>query len=249
MTEIAAIPPDTTSTVAGDPNVPFQKMAGRDDLLRELFDNLCLAWKPSIVCDIGAFNGDESFRFAHLLPGSLILAFEGSPTNFRQFYIDNDRFSRVPNFRAVHRAIADHDGEISFNILDAGEAADWRRAANSLLPRTDGEASKVVTVPCATLASSLGLNVIEKNTFALWIDVEGALDKVLLGAEPVLRRTLFLRAEVEWKELWSGQKLAPELKQMISSYGFDLVGDSYIPDGFDQSDVLFINRNAAALAG
>ncbi|WP_052208241.1 FkbM family methyltransferase [Croceibacterium mercuriale] len=226
-----------------DPSVPFQKMRGRDDLLRDIFDQLCLICCPSLICDIGAFNGDESYRFAHLMPESTVFAFEASPQNYQQFYVDSARFASVPNFHVSHRAITDYDGEIAFNVLDADEANDWQRGANSILQRTDGVTSKSVTVPCSTLDASFGGNVIDRNTFALWIDVEGALDKVLAGAQKVLSKTLFLRAEVEWKECWVGQKLASELKEMIGAYGFSLVGDSHVPQAYDQSDVLFINNN------
>lgn len=248
MSEITVTQPEDAAVVE-DPSVPFQKMNGRDALLREIFDNFCKMYQPSYICDIGAFNGDESFRFAAAMPDSTVVAFEASPRNYKQFYLDSNRFADVPNFHVLHRAIADYNGEITFNVLDAGESSDWRRAANSILSRTDGVASTAVTVPCSTLDACFGANVIKRNTFALWIDVEGALDKVLAGATEVLKRTLFLRAEVEWKELWAGQVLAPQLKELISAYGFDLVGDSYVSSAFDQSDVLFVNRRLGELIG
>lgn len=232
-----------------DPSFPFQRMSGRDALLRDVFDNLCKLYSPSYICDIGAFNGDESYRFAQLIPDSTVVAFEGSPRNYQQFYVESSRFANLPNFRINHCAVTDYTGEITFNVLDAGDEGDWRRAANSIMARTDGVQASAVTVPCATLDACFGANIICRNTFALWIDVEGALDKVLLGAQNILKRTLFLRAEVEWKEFWQGQTLAPELKKMIASYGFELLADSHLPNAYDQSDVLFINQNIAELTG
>ncbi|WCM29071.1 FkbM family methyltransferase [Sphingomonas sp. QA11] len=243
----AAIDSVDNGAVTEDPNIPFQRMSGRDDLLRDIFDSHCKIYQPSYICDVGAFNGDESYRFAAAMPESTVVAFEASPRNYKQFYLDSERFANLPNFRINHRAISDYNGEITFNVLDAGEANDWRRAANSILPRTDGVASTAVTVPCSTLDASFGANIIKRNTFALWIDVEGALDKVLLGAQEVLKKTLFLRAEVEWKEFWSGQKLAPEMKELIASYGFELLGDSHLPNAYDQSDVLFVNKRLGDL--
>ena len=230
-----------------DPSLPFYRMSGRNDLLREIFDNHCKLYRPSFICDIGSFNGDESFRFANNFPESSVFAFEACPQYYREFYLENDRFTTLPNFHIKHRAIGDQNGEISFNVLEAGEANDWRRGANSILPRTDGAIYREVTVPCSTLDSCFGKNVIRRNTFALWIDVEGALDKVLAGAKEVLSQTMFIRAEVEWKELWVGQKLAPELKKLIASHGFYLVGDSYIPNAYDQSDVIFVNKRIVEL--
>lgn len=246
VTEAAA---GAVPAVPTDPNIPFTKMSGRDELLRQIFDNLCTTLKPTIVCDVGAFNGDESWRFAQLLPESTIVAFEASPQNYNQFYVENDRFSAIANFRINQLAVADYNGEITFNVLDAdNSSADWRRAANSILARTDMATAKQVRVPCITLDNYFGSYTIQDNTFAMWLDVEGALDKVLAGAKEVLQKTLFLRAEVEWKELWAGQKLAPELKTMIESYGFQLLADSFLPDAYDQSDVVFVNKRLLEIA-
>lgn len=228
---------------ATDPSIPFTMMRARDELLRQLFDNLCTTFKPSIVCDVGAFNGDESWRFSALLPKSNIIAFEGSPQNYQQFYIENERFKCLPNFRINHLVVTDYVGEISFNVLNSdNDFVDWRRGANSVMERVDDVTSTQVTVPCVTLDSYFGVPTVEANTFAMWLDVEGALDRVLAGAHEVLKKTLFLRAEVEWKELWRGQKLAPELKATIEGFGFQLLGDSFIENGYDQSDVVFLNR-------
>lgn len=242
MTELAAIEAPAVTEPVTDPNIPFTKMVARNEILRQIFDNLLVAFKPTIVCDIGAFNGDESWRFAHLLPESKVVAFEASPNNYRQFYVENDRFKSVPNFRINHKAVADYSGELTFNELDAeDDAADWRRASNSILTRTDGNTAHQVTVPCTTLDSYFGTYAIQDNTFAMWLDVEGALDKVLAGAQEVLKKTLFLFAEVEWTEKWDGQKLAPELKEIIEGYGFQLLADTFLPKGYDQSDVVFVN--------
>jgi FkbM family methyltransferase len=234
-------------TLASDPSYPFQKMNARDDILREIFDSFCQIYQPSFICDIGAFNGDESFRFATAMPDSMVMAFEASPRNYNKFYVNNRRFDHLPNFRVTNRVIADYVGEIPFNVLDAGDSDDWRLGANSILTRTDGDNGQSVTVPCSTLDACFGKSVISRNTFALWVDVEGALDKVLAGSQQVLKRTLFLRAEVEWREFWQGQKLAPELKSLIESYGFSLVADSFVPAAYEQSDVLFMNKDLKSL--
>ena len=231
-----------------DPSAPFTRMTDRDTVLREIFDGLCVLLRPSIVCDIGAFNGDESYRIANLLPQAKICAFEASPRNFQQFFVENTRFEKIPNFRIEHSAVSDMNGEISFNVLDAGaEGSDWRRAANSILSRTDDIVGNSVTVNSITLDSYFGADRIDTNLFALWIDVEGALEKVLLGADHVLKRTLLIRTEVEWKELWTGQKLAPEMKALIESKGFMVFGDTFQQNAYDQSDVVFINKNVLNL--
>ena len=47
---------------------------------------------------------------------------------------------------------------------------------------------------------------IESSSFALWIDAEGAADKVLAGAEAVLRSVVAIFVEVEGYPFWKGQR-------------------------------------------
>jgi hypothetical protein len=72
---------------SNDPSYPYTVMEKREKTLRELFDAICGVCQPSIVCDVGAFNGDESFRFAKALPRSSIYAFEASHRNYTQFFL------------------------------------------------------------------------------------------------------------------------------------------------------------------
>lgn len=231
-------------TQSSDPSYPYTLMEKREKTLRELFDAICGICKPSIVCDVGAFNGDESFRFAKALPASLIYAFEASHRNYMQFFVENTRFDALGNFTAVHSAVSDRVGTADFHILEANTSVpDWRRAANSLLPRLDGHEAAVVTVPCTTLDAYFADRASNEDSFALWIDVEGALDQVLRGGVDVLRRTFIVRAELEWKELWQGQALAQQIVHEFERLGFVLLGDTYAPDAYAQSDAVFVRRN------
>lgn len=231
-----------------DPSIPFTKMQARDDVLRDIYDKLMLAFKPNTVCDVGAFNGDETFRFTKLVPDADFFAFEASDWNFKSFWRDAPRWKSLPKVKYENMAVTDYVGNISFNVLDAEETAgDWRRAANSIMPRSDGLGGRKITVPCTTLDAYFENKGLADRTFMLWIDVEGALDRVISGGKKVLSRTIALRAEVEWKELWKGQKLAPELKAMIEAHGFVVVGDAYLPNAYDQSDVLFLRKDVLNL--
>ncbi len=224
-------------------------MSTRDKYLRDLFDRLLLAFKPDTLCDVGAFNGEETFRFAELMPEANIFAFEASDLNYSQFWVGNERLKRYTNVKIINQAITDYTGTVDFNVLDAEDtAADWRRASNSLVEtRADGLKSRKITVPCTTLDDFFAPLAIDDRTFMLWIDVEGALDRVLDGATSVLERTIGMRVEVEWKELWANQKLAPELKSRLEAHGFFVVGDTYLPNGYDQSDVLLLRKDALNL--
>lgn len=226
----------------------WQRLRRRDDRLRRTFDALLRGLEPSIVCEVGAFNGDETLRFHGLTPSSKFFMFEANRQNFDQFLLGNPRLASHRNTTIEHVAVTDKLGPVEFHVFEAEEAAaDWRRAASSMLTRTDGLPSRKEIVQGITLDDYFSSRSTATDTFALWIDVEGVLDRVLRGARHVLERTLVLRAEVEWHRFWQGQALGQESKDLIESFGFVCIGDSFTPDTHPQSDVLYIRRDAIDL--
>ena len=226
----------------------WQRLQRRDEQLRRIFDSLLEAFEPSIVCEVGAFNGDESLRFHGLSPKSNFYLFEANARNYHQFLLGNPLLANHPGTTIEHVAVNDCPGEVEFHVLDAEDtAADWRRAASSMLQRGDGLASQTERVRAITLDNYFQEQLARGQSFALWIDVEGALDRVLNGALNVLRQTVLVRAEIEWAEVWRGQALGQESKDMLESLGFACIGDSLVPGTHSQSDVVFVRKDALNL--
>lgn len=219
----------------------WDELTRRDSLMRDVFDSLLVALKPKIVCDIGSYNGDEAARFRRLLPEAHIFAFEGSIDNVERFMRPRAdlRYVNIENL-----AVSDQDGEVVFHILEANpEGIDWRRMANSLKARTDGHASREVTVKSVALDSYFSAEICAEDTFALWIDVEGALDRVLAGASGLLQRTVVIKVEVERAEFWKDQKLADDIISLLEDRNFIFLGDTFLEGASLQSDALFVNAN------
>ena len=220
---------------------PYEIMGHRDIKMRSMFDNFIVMLQPSIVCDIGAMDRTESLRFSKLNKSLKVHAFEANPTNYKQYFGPNTSLAATPNIVCEHLAITNFDGSTKFNILNVDNTSeDWRRGASSMMQRNEVLNHTVVEVPCKTINSYFG-DEIAKNSFMLWIDVEGALEQVIQGGAGVLRRTLALRVEVEQVEYWKDQKLAAEIKRMFQKSGFVEIADTYEPGGYLQSDKLFLN--------
>lgn len=218
----------------------------KDEIMRIAMDGIAVAAKPDVICDVGCFNGDEISRFHRIVPSASCHAFEANKRNIDKYILQNPGISGVS---VNHLAVADYDGEINFHILDAdGEQDDWRRAAGSLNERNDGVTGTQTTVSCVRLDTHFAEQIEQNATFLLWIDVEGALDRVIAGAPKLLSRTIAFRAEVERHQYWADQKLANEVIPMIEGLGFTLLADSYTGDAFEQSDVLFLNKKWLELA-
>jgi FkbM family methyltransferase len=234
---LQALPPPVVT------NVPpaWATLRRKDAIMREMFDGMIVALRPDIICDIGCFNGDESARFQRLAPTANIYAFEANRRNIDEFIVNRTDMSHV---KLEYAAVCDVDGEVTFNVLEAeAKAGDWRRAAGSLRVRSDDTPYKSVTVPAITLDTYFADAIARGDTFVLWIDVEGALERVFAGARRTLQRTLFIRAEVERKEFWRDQKTADDLMAIAGEAGFIALADSWTPEAFEQSDILFINKS------
>lgn len=218
----------------------------KDKILSKTLDGIAMACNPDVIADIGCFNGDEIARFRSICPSSKCYAFEANVRNIHNYIWPRTDLSGVT---IENLAIAEYDGEIEFNVLEAeGEQEDWRRAAGSLSERTDGISGNKVRINCSRLDTYFARELEQGATFLLWIDVEGALDRVLAGAPKVLSRTIALRAEVERHSFWAGQKLADDMHKAFTAAGFSLLADSYTSDAFAQSDVIYVNRDWLKLA-
>ena len=218
----------------------------KDQIQSKILDGIAVATAPDVIADVGCFNGDEISRFRAICPDSHCYAFEANKRNIERY------ISVRPDIAGVtvnNLAVADCDGEIEFNVLHAdGEQEDWRRAAGSLNKRTDGVGGQSIRVACTRLDTYFAQQLLDNCTFLLWIDVEGALDRVIAGAPKVLSRTIALRAEVERHKFWEGQRLADDILAQFDAAGFMLLADSYTSDAFAQSDVILLNKNWLNLA-
>jgi len=213
----------------------------KDALMREVFDSLVANCRPDVICDVGCFNADEVVRFQKLSPRSACFGFEANGRNVEQFIKPRHD---IGNIVIEQMAVGDRTGETTFNVLEAeNSAADWRRAAGSLLERAEALPARAITVRCTTLDDYFRLQIAADKTFILWIDVEGALFSVIRGAGATLQRTIIVRAELERHQFWKDQKLAEDNVAAFKEAGLILLADSFTEGTHPQSDALFINKN------
>jgi FkbM family methyltransferase len=220
---------------------PWDILRRKDYTMREVFDGILRATCPDIICDIGSCDGDESAHFKKVSPGSRIVAFEANRQNIDNF------LAHRPDLDGViveNAAVCDIDGEIEFHVLRVDRAEElWRRAAGSISMRNDDIPYTLVNTRSVRLDTYFRHDLLDNRTFALWIDVEGALDRVLAGARDVLSRTILIRAEVERKQFWQDQKLVDDITSTMQRAGFMTLADSWTPEASEQSDILLLNQN------
>jgi hypothetical protein len=115
---------------------------------------------------------------------------------------------------------------------------------STAFPGTDIVAQEVVevrTLDDLVYADGLQAEVLVK------LDVQGYEDKVIGGAQQVLRRAQAAIVEVSFVELYAGQRLFAEIHGMLKDMRFDYFGSLYqvvspVDGRILQADALFLKR-------
>jgi FkbM family methyltransferase len=216
----------------------------------EILDRL----QPTLFCDIGAYDGSAGAAIKERMPGCAVIAFEANPKIYAKFQND----TRLRQVRYLNLVVSDYDGlakiyapKILFESYVEGvltrhtkvEPPDTGRT--SLLLRNQEASYDEYEVSCNRLDDILTREFGDLNNhrIALWIDTEGAADKVLAGATKTLESTLAVLIEMETREYWKGQKLASELSSFLVASDFvPIARDREIDDR--QFNIMFLHHSA-----
>lgn len=209
------------------------------DRLQALFYDLQAAIRPDMTLEIGAFDAGFSARMAK--KGIQAHAFEANPYNFRRFGEPLSKFGPMLTYH--HCAIGDVDGEVTFEIKTRINGQDVAREAgnNSLLKKSDDQGDieyETVTVPSLTLESFLTREKLIDHGFSAWIDVEGALSKVIGGFGSALKNCHSVIVELEELPYWEGQMLFDEAIRWFVDQGFLPVARDF--ESRHQFNVVFV---------
>ena len=207
-----------------------------------LFQLLVKYLKPEIICDIGTLDASHSILMRHISKIPRIIAFEANPYNFKDILDRN--IPEKENIEVHHKAVSNKADELIFFVQkynnDAGQK--WMAGTSSILQRNVGVGdTEEVTVDAVRLDHFLndiapGIN---KNSIALWVDVEGAGYEVLEGISEISHNVVFIQVEVETEEIWQGQKLKSDVLDLVIKLGFVEIGRGKHEK---QHDLILINK-------
>jgi FkbM family methyltransferase len=176
---------------------------------------------PEVTYEIGAFDARYSVEIRKRLPHVHAIAFEANPYNYASYKNSADILNNGVEY--IHSAIANRTGNADFLIQKKlqGEVVDVIRGNNSLLPRTeDGVEYETASVPVTTLKYFAEMNDLQTKLFTAWVDVEGAAEAVLTGADDLWDNCAALMVEVEQHSYWKGQWLCWEVTDHLMQRGF-----------------------------
>lgn len=205
---------------------------------------LMLRWlKPALICDVGSRDGAHARRFSATVPRGKVVAFEASPVNAAAMR-RNARL-RARGIEVRECVVGDRDGTVPF-FVEQPDKADTDPIAwglSSTRRRRDeyriGLRRTEIQQQAQRLDSFISGLDPPPATVAVWIDAEGAAYEVLSGMAGIRDRVQLVHVEVEDREIWHGQRLEPEVRGLLTSWGFHELARGPRPV---QHDVVFVRE-------
>ncbi len=192
--------------------------------LEALFFDILTSLQPDLFIEAGAKDARTSRRARSHLPNARIVAFEANPFTYKRFA--GNKKNRPRKVEYLHRALSNSNGEITFKVrMEQGKPA--ANGQGSILPKSTDKATDFTEV---TVETSRLDSVFPNTTFnrcALWVDVEGAHEMVLSGAQGILAQVDTVFIEVEDRGVWKDQWLAPDVERFFAEAGLIAVARDY----------------------
>jgi FkbM family methyltransferase len=224
--------------------------------LRAMFFHLLTVLRPEVFCDVGANDGATALAVRTAAPACETHAYEANPE------IHAQHASVLASRGVIYRnlAISDVDGPttvyaprrlsrayVDGGIVPAAVVEERDTGKTSLLQRNEDAAYDSFEVEARTLDSLFaGRTGPDGTSFFLWVDVEGAAERVLTGAREVLTRTLAVFVECENFPFWREGSSAGGVAGLLFEAGFVPVARDR-EYGDDQFNVLFVAGRIAHL--
>ena len=181
--------------------------------------------KPLIIFDVGARNASYDARL--LQPDACIFAFEPNPAEFEKIKRSKTKIE-AGTVHTFPTALAASTGQITLNISRRPGASSTLMPNAPFLARFKGDAFHEmaqivdsVDVPAMTLVAVMQEAGLDHIDF-LKLDTQGNEHDILTSAGTMLRNVSVIKVEVEFVELYEGQKLFADVDSLLRSFGFEL---------------------------
>lgn len=178
-----------------------------------------------VFLEVGACEAEFSRRAKAQYPSASVLALEANPYNFAAY-----RPTMPEGVHYYNAAACETDGPVSFQIMSVIRGAHVGQMAgnNGLRERTDsGIEYETVTVDGYRVDTLLRAYSLDRLPCVMWVDVEGAQDRVIVGARKALLSCQALMIEVEERAYWQGQPLVDDVDAMLAELGLVAVARDF----------------------
>jgi FkbM family methyltransferase len=160
-------------------------------------------YSPSLIVDIGAYNGDWSRMAQEIWPSSSLVLIEALEHRCRRL---SARFAGIERVRVVNGVLSGREGEVrEFQEMETG---------SSLYPELSDHSRQVRQVRTSTLDRVLERDAREHSAVLVKMDVQGAELEILQGAPNTLAATQWIALEASLIPMNSG---APVFEEVVAS--------------------------------
>lgn len=178
---------------------------------------------PSVIADVGTFDGQLAFELKRRYPRARVLAFEACPDNYASL-VRNSQALIGRRVEVVHAAVCDHANGVEFYSNRDTSLGGIAGMSGSILPPTEKMAVDYPNLsfckPRRVASVRLdGLGLAELDI--LHIDAQGAEASVLRGLGPLRPQVIYLEIN-ETKEHghYAGAAPLAELTDLLASLGY-----------------------------
>lgn len=221
--------------------------------LQEAFLELISALQPGLFLDVGANDGSAAVAVRRVAPGCVVHAFEANP----RIHAKHQRRLEEQGIQSWNLAIDSQDGRtkvyaprtlsrayVGGEVVPASIVEGEDTGKTSLLRRNEDATYDEFEVATATLDRFVAAHVPDwqRRTAFLWVDVEGAAERVLAGARRVLGRTQAIFLETEGFDFWLDQSDRGAVVARLLRVGFLPVARDREYDD-KQFNILFVHQD------
>ena len=179
--------------------------------------------KDPVVVELGAHRGEDALWIGPLFEEPLYVMVEPDNENVKFISRRDWELYQTRETRLIHAAIADFTGNTSFygstDISGVRGSGSINPPTGHLkhFPQISFPSSLQQMVPVYTLDDLYKQQKLLRVDL-LWVDIQGAEGRMILGGSLALSRTRYLFIEAEEIEFYEGQILRPELLRMLRGW-------------------------------
>lgn len=169
----------------------------------------------SIIVDVGA-AGFSRHNWMYK-PKDVAYLFEPHPRYYKEL---EDEFSNMENIHLFNLALSNKIGYIDFyqtKKANCSSILEPNSLDDSIKDREEIKSYTKSLIQCDTLDNVLkDVNIVDY----MKLDTQGSEYEIILGGSDIIKRTRFIKCEVEFTESYINQKLYNDVKSLLESFGF-----------------------------
>lgn len=196
--------------------------------------------EPEVILELGSRDAIQSIEFSIIFPKAKIFTFECNPPCIQKCL---DNIVNFKNIEIIPKAVSDKNGKTNFYpvITNIGAGSLFKASGKyDVVEKLPQKKIEVETTRIDTWARKRGINKID----LCWMDLQGAEYEALEGMGDLISNIQAMFVEVELREIYKGQKLFEDIKEILKKKGFSMI--KYNPSTSNWwGNSIFLNDNLA----